>query len=229
MNKVNSVNTEFPRPIVTVDVVMMTLVDGDLMVVCVERQDEPWKGRLALPGGYVHTDKDGSVEDTARRVLRKKAGVEISHLEQLQTFSGPSRDPRDWSVSVAYCALIRPEAVVNLHREARLVSVRDLPHLPFDHSAIVEAALRRVQNKASYSSLPAFLLPTTFTLSEMQKVYEQVLDGRLDRISFRRKIIEQNFVEPIKGQFKSGPQRPAQLYRLKKQILTAFGRALQPE
>lgn len=228
MNKVTA-TVSFPRPIVTVDIVLMTLLDGELAITCIERGEDPWKGNLALPGGYVHTDKDGSVEDTARRVLRKKAGVEISYLEQLQTFSGPSRDPRDWSVSVAYCALIRPEAAASLNSEARLVKVRELPHLPFDHSAIVEAALQRVQNKASYSSLPTFLLPNAFTLSEMQKVYEQVLGGRLDRVSFRRKMTEQDFVEPVKGQFKTGVQRPAQLYRLRKQVLTAFGRALQPE
>ena len=228
MNKVIT-TLNFPRPIVTVDVVLMTLLEGELAIACVERSEEPWKGNLALPGGYVHTDKDGSVEETARRVLRTKAGVEISYLEQLQTFSGPSRDPRDWSVSVAYCALIRPEQAAVLNPMARLVKISALPHLPFDHSAIVEAALGRVQSKASYSSLPAFLLPNAFTLSEMQKVYEQVLGGRLDRVSFRRKMTEQNFVEPIKGQFKTGVQRPAQLYRLKKQVLTAFGRALQPE
>lgn len=229
MNKVTATTDRFPKPIVTVDIVLMTLVEGELAVTCIERGEEPWQGRLALPGGYVHTDKDVSVEDTARRVLKNKAGVEISYLEQLQTFSGPSRDPRDWSVSVAYCALIRPEAAIGLKAGARLVKLRDLPHLPFDHSAIVEAALRRVQNKASYSSLPTFLLPGAFTLSEMQKVYEQVLGGNLDRVSFRRKMTEQGFVEPIKGQFKTGAQRPAQLYRLKKQVLTAFGRSLQPE
>ena len=229
MNNVAAATDKFPRPIVTVDVVLMTLLDGELAITCVERSEEPWKGRLSLPGGYVHTDKDGSVEDTARRVLRTKVGVEISYLEQLQTFSGPSRDPRDWSVSVAYCALTRPEVVTTLNPAARLVKISELPHLPFDHSAIVEAALRRVQNKASYSSLPTFLLPNAFTLSEMQKVYEQVLGGRLDRVSFRRKMIEQGFVEPIKGKFKTGVQRPAQLYHLKKQVLTAFGRALQPE
>jgi len=228
MNK-SKTPAKFLRPIVTVDIVLMTLLDGELAIACIERSEEPWKGRLALPGGYVHTDEDGSVEDTARRVLRTKAGVEISYLEQLQTFSGPSRDPRDWSVSVAYCALIRPETATALNPAAQLVKISKLPHLPFDHSAIVDAALQRVQNKASYSSLPTFLLPNAFTLAEMQKVYEQVLGGRLDRVSFRRKMTEQNFVEPIKGRFKTGVQRPAQMYRLRKQVLIAFGRALQPE
>lgn len=229
MNKLNISTESFPTPIVTVDVVLMTLLDGELAIACLKRAELPHQGELALPGGYAHPGEDGSLEHTARRVLRSKAGVKIAYLEQLQTFSGATRDPRGWSLSVAYCALMRPEQMTALHPVVQLIKISALPALPFDHAAIVEAALRRVQNKASYSSLPTFLLPATFTLSEMQTVYEQVLGGRLDRVSFRRKMIEQHFIEPVAGEFKTGVQRPAQLYRLKKQTLTAFERALQAE
>jgi 8-oxo-dGTP diphosphatase len=229
MNKVNFSVAGHPTPIVTVDVVMLALIAGELHIACVQRAEAPHQGELALLGGYAHTDEDSSLEDTARRVLRLKAGIKRAYLEQLQTFSGPTRDPRGWSLSVAYCALMRPEQLAALQTAVQLIPISALPKLPFDHKHIVAAALRRVQNKSSYSSLPTFLLPSTFTLSEMQTVYEQVLGGRLDRVSFRRKMIEQDFIEPVAGQFKTGVQRPAQMYRLKKQTLTAFERAFQAD
>jgi len=217
---------DFPRPIVTVDVVLMTLLEGELCVALCKRKADPWKGHLALPGGYVHVDEDLSLDDAARRVLQAKAGVEIAYLEQLYSLAGPSRDPRGWSVSVSYCALARADEIrAALDPEVSMVAVRKLGELPFDHRRIVDLAVTRVQNKASYSSLPAFLLPELFTLSELQQVYEQVLDTRLDRASFRRKIEDQGFIEAVKGEFRTGAQRPAQLYRQRRRVLSSFGRA----
>jgi len=220
----------YPRPIVTVDAVLMTLLDGALCVALVKRQADPWKGHLALPGGFVHTDEDRSLDDAARRVLESKAGVRIAYLEQLYTLSGPSRDPRGWSLSVSYCALARESDIRNsLKTGVAMLPVDEVSELPFDHRRIVDLAVERVRNKANYSSLPAFLLPEAFTLSELQQVYEQVLGIRVDRVSFRRKIEDQGFVEPIKGEFRTGVQRPAQLYRLRKQVLSSFGRVLVNE
>jgi len=226
MNKASDPEREYPRPIVTVDVVLMTLLDDVLCVALTSRRSEPWKGHLALPGGYVHVNEDLSLDDAARRVLEDKAGVRIAYLEQLYTLSGPSRDPRGWSVSVSYCALVPAEEIrASLKADVSMVPVSKLSALPFDHRRIVDVAVTRVQNKASYSSLPAFLLPETFTLAELQHVYERVLDARLDRVSFRRKIEDQGFVEPVKGEFRKGAQRPAQLYRLRKHVLSSFDRA----
>jgi 8-oxo-dGTP diphosphatase len=222
----DSETPDFPKPIVTVDVVLMTLLDAVLCVALTKRKAEPWKGQLALPGGYVRVDEDRSLDDAARRVLKTKAGVQIAYLEQLYTLSGPSRDPRGWSVSVSYCALARADDIrASLNPDVSMMPIQQLAELPFDHRRIVDLAITRVQNKASYSSLPAFLLPETFTLSELQRVYEQVLDTRLDRVSFRRKIEDQGFVEPVKGEFRTGAQRPAQLYRQRKLVLSSFGRA----
>lgn len=226
MNK-GTPEAEYPRPIVTVDAVLMTLLKGRLVVALVKRQAEPWKGHLALPGGYVHTEKDRSLDDAAKRVLAAKTGVQITYLEQLYTLAGPSRDPRGWSVSVAYCALAHEESILaTLKPEAEMVPVDELSGLPFDHTRVVNMAVERVRNKASYSSLPAFLLPEAFTLAELQKVYEQVIGARLDRVSFRRRMEDHGFVEPIKGQFRTGAQRPAQLFRQRDQILSSFDRVI---
>ena len=227
MVKVKKKEVEFPRPIVTVDAVLMTLLDGALCVALARRKSDPWKGQLALPGGYVHVDEDRSLDDAARRVLEDKAGVKIAYLEQLCTLSGASRDPRGWSLSVAYCALARADDIrSSLNAAVEMVPVEKLGDLPFDHRRIVDLAVERVQNKASYSSLPAFLLPEAFTLTELQQVYEQVLGTHLDRVSFRRKIEDQGFVESLQGEFRTGAQRPAQLYRLRKRGLSSFGRSL---
>ncbi len=224
MNKLTEPKGDYPRPIVTVDAVLMTLLNGVLCVALTKRQADPWKGHLALPGGFVHTDEDRSLDDAARRVLEGKAGVKIAYLEQLYTLSGPSRDPRGWSLSVSYCALARESDIgSSLHSGVEMLPVDELSELPFDHRRIVDMAVERVRNKANYSSLPAFLLPEAFTLSELQQVYEQVLGIRVDRVTFRRKIEDQGFVEPIKGEFRTGVQRPAQLFRLRKRILSSFG------
>lgn len=218
---------EHPRPIVTVDAVLMTLLKGRLAVALIKRHAAPWKGQLALPGGYVHTEKDRSLDDAVRRVLATKTGVQITYLEQLCTLSGPSRDPRGWSLSVAYCALAQEENIrASLKFEAEMAAVDELPGLPFDHTRIVNLAVERIRNKSSYSSLPAFLLPEAFTLAELQKVYEQVMGSRIDRVSFRRRMDDHGFIEPIKGQFRKGAQRPAQLFRQRDRTLSSFDRVI---
>jgi hypothetical protein len=106
------------------------------------------------------------------------------------------------------------------------VAADRVPALPFDHNAIVAAALARLRGKASYSSLPAFLLPRTFTLSQLQDVYERVLGQTLDKSSFRRKIEAQGMITPVDEMVRGGRHRPAQLYRLNDRTLTEFDRLI---
>ncbi len=224
---------EFSTPIATVDVVLLTLMSGGLAVVLAVRERPPFAERLALPGGYIHVDRDDDTAATARRVLAAKAGLDAPHLEQLYTFSGGVRDPRGWSLSVAYYALVpagRLDRVPGLEAVPAapvvVVPVDALPQLPFDHGAIVKAAVDRVRSKSAYSSLPAFLLDGAFTLAELQDVYERVIGTRLDKASFRRKIEDQSLITPIPGARRGGAHRPAQLYRLSSPTLTSFSRAL---
>ena len=216
----------FPSPIATVDAVLLTLADGALSVGLLKRDRAPHKGRLALPGGYVHTDKDADLDAAAARILRAKTGTTCRFLEQLATFSGSGRDPRGWSLSVAYFALLPADELRTAGGVLSLAPVDRLPTLAFDHGAIVATAVERLRGKSSYFALPAYLLPPAFTLTELHGVYEQVLGTRLDRASFRRKVAEQDIVEPADGEQRTGAHRPATLYRLHPGRPHPFGRRL---
>lgn len=204
--------------ICTVDVVLLTLHENRLHVALLKRDHAPFAGILALPGGYIHAQEDADTRDAAMRTLREKTGITSPYLEQLATFSGPGRDPRGWSISVAYYALV-PSPLIDqaAHPEVTLSPIDQLKGLPFDHQQIIEAALLRVRNKSSYSSLPVHLCGDTFTLPQLQGVYETILGEAINKVSFRRKIDELDILEAADGQMETGKaHRPAQLYRLKK-------------
>lgn len=201
--------------IITVDVVLFTIKDGVLQVALMKREKEPFRGQPALPGGYIHAEEDTDGAAAARRVLKDKTGLVSPYLEQLYTFSGGARDPRGWSVSVAYYALVSEDVLKSPGGAGVfLLPVDDLPQLPFDHNRIVDFAVGRLRNKSTYSALPAYLLPETFTLTELQRTYEMVLGHRLDKSAFRRKINEIDFLEPV-GEVRTGLHRPAGLYRIR--------------
>ncbi len=206
----------FERPIATVDVVVFTLDGGELRVALYERRSEPFVGSLALPGGYVHVDADADLDGAARRVLRDKADLRWGHLEQLATFSGVERDPRGWSLSAAYLAVVPVAELVgapNLHLVSPTSSSAGR-RLPFDHGAIVAAGLDRLRSKSVYSTLPTFLVESPFTIAELRDVYQLVLGvDRLDLAGFRKKILDVGAVEPVAGELRTGAHRPAQLYR----------------
>lgn len=219
-----------PGVIVTVDTVLLTLCDGTLHVALLKREHAPFEGVLALPGGYVHVAEDASTWDAAARVLRDKAGIESPYLEQLATFSGAGRDPRGWSVSGADCALVPQMLLRGGHGGVKLLPVEGLPVLPFDHKSIVAAAVARVRAKSQYSSLPVYLCGDSFTLPQLQAVYEAVLGEPINKVSFRRKIEQLGMLEAIDGAQEQGrANRPAQLYRLRKEFnrrLSLLDRAL---
>lgn len=210
--------------IVTVDVVLLTLRDDRLHVALHRRDKEPYNGQLALPGGYIHDNEDFDAEGSARRMLLDKTGIRAPYLEQLETFANSARDPRGWSVSVAYYALVAPESLST--GQLDLLPVDGLPVLAFDHNKLVAAAVQRVRNKAAYSSLACYLLPERFTLTELQRTYEKILGARLDKSSFRRKIASLDFLETIKDEVQAGRQRPAQFWKLKRESLTIFDKLL---
>jgi len=205
---------DFPQPLVTVDAVLLTLRDSGLEVALHRRDREPCRDAMALPGGVVHADEDASTEDSIRRVLRDKTGFEPRYLEQLRVFSGPDRDPRQWSLSVAYVALVPAAELAAATAEFRFVSVDALPPLAFDHAKIVGAAVARLRSKSTYSTLPFFLLPERFTLTQLQHTYEAILRTRLEKSNFRRKMEAWGALEAT-DEHVGGAQRPARLYRLK--------------
>lgn len=217
--------------ICTVDVVLLTLKDGILHVALLKRDHAPFESVLALPGGYVQADRDLDAQDAAARMLLEKTGIASPYLEQLSTFSGRGRDPRGWSISVAYYALISAEVIAEAgHPGVVMADVGAIKGLPFDHQQIIEAAVQRVRNKSTYSSLPVYLCGEYFTLPQLQGVYEAILGEEINKVSFRRKIDELDILERVDGAMETGKaNRPAQLYRLNKryrQHLSLTDRAL---
>jgi 8-oxo-dGTP diphosphatase len=212
-------------PILTVDVPLFTLQGGRLCVALQQRDRPPHEGRLALLGGFVWAQEDEDARATALRILRQKAGLADIYIEQLMTFSGRERDPRGWSASIVYYALV-PTGRLALGRGLVVLPVEEAQDLPFDHAEIVAKGVERLRNKATYSSLPAFLLPPHFTLPQLKQVYESVMGTRINDSAFRRKIDELRLLEPIEGAFDRESARPAQLYRLRQAGLRQFDRRL---
>ncbi len=220
----------FARPLVTVDVVIFTLRDGRLEVLLMRRGSQPFTGCWALPGGYIHPTEDADLDAAARRILFEKTGVESPYLEQLQGFGNAVRDPRGWTATFVYFALIASDALA-LKRGANAdeiawwgVSEQGMvePQLAFDHTVILRRAVARLRAKVEYTSLPVHLLPAKFTLPDLQKVYEQILGHLIDKSAFRKRMAEADFVEPLPGERRPASNRPAQLYRVKPGLSTIF-------
>ncbi|OGO67574.1 MAG: NUDIX hydrolase, partial [Chloroflexi bacterium RBG_19FT_COMBO_56_12] len=189
---------DYPRPALTVDIVVFTLRDNHLEVLLVQRGAEPFKELWALPGGFVQMAE--SLEAAASRELEEETGVQDAYLEQLYTYGDPQRDPRGRIVSVAYFSLIpsgrtiRPEGGSDA-ASADWFPIDNLPPLAFDHSNILDYALRRLRYKLEYSAVGFELLPDTFTLTQIQSTYEIILGEKLDKRNFRRRILEANIIE----------------------------------
>jgi 8-oxo-dGTP diphosphatase len=206
---------EYPRPALTVDCVVFGFDDGALKILLIRRGLEPFKGRWALPGGFVRVEEE--IDAAARRELAEEAGVSGVYLEQLYTFGGLHRDPRERVVSVAYYALVRQEdmspAAATDADEAKWFELAKVPSLAFDHAQILETALKRLRSKLRYEPVGFELLPAKFTLSQLQHLYEAVLGVELDKRNFRKKFLSFKLLTPLNETFSAGRQRPAQLFR----------------
>lgn len=198
------------RPALSVDVVIFRLQTDRLETLLIRRGLAPFKGHWAIPGGFVHLNE--SLDEAARRELQEETGLRDIYLEQLYTFGDPQRDPRGRVVTVAYFALI-PTPAGDDAAEVGWSALTDLPDLAFDHRTILDYALRRLRYKLEYTAVGFQLLPTEFTLSELQAAYEIVLGEPLDKRNFRRRILEANVIEET-GQHTSGNVGPrARRYR----------------
>lgn len=213
---------DFPRPLVTVDVVIFAVLDGTLKIVLVRRPEgsnEPYPGRWALPGGFVDIDKDGNLHDCALRKLREKTSVAAPYLEELGSWGGAARDPRGWSTTHAFFALIPSREIVlqkdpdSAKAEWVDADAASRKKLAFDHGEILKSALVRLRSKVEYTSLPAFLLDEPFTLPQLQHTYEVVLGRAVDKSAFRKRMLDGGFMEEA-GFVDSSFGRPAMGYRL---------------
>lgn len=211
------------RPLTTVDLAIFSVGDDALRVLLVQRpdsEDEPFPGSWALPGGFLDVRHDKDLEQCALRKLKEKTGVDAPYLEQVGSWGNAARDPRGWSATHLYLALLSQSTELlpgGNARDARwwpVEGTRVKPHLAFDHMELLKAAVLRLRNKVQYTSLPAFLMPNEFTLTELQRVYEILLARRLEKKAFRTRILATELVEEV-PRMKEGRTRPAQLYRLK--------------
>lgn len=210
--------SEFPPFYVTVDLLILTVREGDLCVLLVERGSAPFAGQWALPGGFVHIDED--LEDAAHRELEEETGVGRTavHLEQLRTYGRPDRDPRHRVVSTAYLAVGADLPEVRGGSDA--ADARWWPvdqalglDLAFDHRDILGDGVERTRAKLEYSDLALRFVPPQFTMPELQTVYETVWGVALDPRNFARKVARtKGFVQETGQERRPARGRPAKLY-----------------
>jgi len=226
------------RPLTTVDMAIFTVLDGRLQALLVQRPpvaDEPFPGCWALPGGYVDVARDATLVACARRKLKEKTGVTSPYLEQLGSWGGRDRDPRGWSATHVYFALVpaqdlRPVKGGNAADVAWVevdaaLSRRDLA---FDHAELLEAAVSRLRSKVEYTSLPAYLLPEPFTLPQLQRTYEVILGRPVDKSGFRTRTLAADFLVEA-GVAEGESNRAAVAYRLRDRgAVVTFPRTFSP-
>lgn len=208
--------TETKTHEVTVDVVILTIVKNTLKVLLLKRVNEPFCGRWAIPGGFIRLSEN--LDDAALRVLKEKTNVQNIYLEQLYTFGDPLRYPNTRVITCAYFALLRAEDIdVKIVDESQVAEiewhpVENLPPLAFDHKEIIEYSLKRTRERLELCPVAFQLLPKKFTLTELQKSYELILQKDLDKRNFRKKMLATNMLIDLNECTKTGSKRPAALY-----------------
>ncbi|WP_298756278.1 NUDIX domain-containing protein [uncultured Psychroserpens sp.] len=199
----------------TVDAVVFGYEEGEISVLLIKRKYDPFKGKWAIPGGFVLNDE--SLEDAVERELQEETGVKISYLEQLYTFGKPSRDPRGRVVSVAYFGLVRPNTFKIFAStdavEVAWFNIKELPELAFDHKDILKIAIERLQGKITYEPIGFELLDKKFPFSDLEKLYTTLLGREIDRRNFRKKIIGLNVLDELDEKISKGSGRPANLFQ----------------
>lgn len=215
---------EYQRPALTSDCVIFGFDGGELKLLLIEREKEPFKNKWALPGGFVQIDE--TTEACAKRILLEKVGLKNVFIEQLYTFSTIDRDPRERIVSVSYFTL------VNKHHY-KLIAGRDtvkaewfnlskLPKLAFDHSQIVKTAIQRLKGKVVYQPIGFELLEEKFTLTQLQAVYESILEIAIDKRNFRKKILGMGFLKALEEKEKNVAHKAARYYTFDKKAYKAL-------
>ena len=176
---------------IAVDIALFRLQDSVLQVLLTKRdsQSSAYPNQWSLPGGVVE-ESDIDLDAAAHRTLVRRIQADVPHMEQVSTEGSATRDFRGWSITTLYFGLVPHDTVLNLPDNAKWFNVTDkqLNNLAFDHSLLVKKAYQRFQTKAVYSLLPAYLMEKTFTYTELQTVYESILDRPIDKSQFRKKL-----------------------------------------
>ena len=204
----------------SVDCVIFGFDEGELKILLIERNEDPFKDWFALPGNLV--DNYESIEGAAERILYELTGLKGIYMEQYHTFGEVGRHPRGRVLTVAYYAMIRLNGqkelkpVSNYARQAVWVNVKEMPELAFDHSKIFKKGFDKIRNKISYQPIAFELLPEKFTLTQLQSLYEVILNKTLDKRNFRKKMLAYDILKELDEKQKGVSYRAAKLYKFDK-------------
>lgn len=200
-----------------VDVVIFSLINGGLAVILIQMKKKPFADKWAFPGGLVRLNE--SLDETAKRELKEKTGLGNVYLEQLYTFGAVKRDPLSRVISTAYYALIDGHGIklqtTAKYKDIKWFSIKKLPRLAYDHTLVAKLAIERLRAKLAYTNIIYGLLPAQFTLSDLQKVYEIILNKKLDKRNFRKKIESLKLLKKTKKYKRNEAFRPALFYEFK--------------
>lgn len=187
---------KYPHPSITTDCVIFGYdVKDGLSLLLIERKAEPFKGRWAFPGGFMHIDED--TESCARRELQEETALTAAVLEQLGCYSDVNRDPRERVVTIAYYGIIKKSNVVGGDdaKDARWFALNEIPTLAFDHDRILRDAVHKLKEKIHFEPIGFELLPDVFTMPQLQELYESILNVKFDRRNFANKILKLGLLE----------------------------------
>ena len=219
--------TAYEPPTLTVDAVVFQIIDDNLSVLLIKRPNDPFKGAWALPGGY--SVRGETTLESLQRIVVRKAGVDVvtdlSYVEQLYTFDTIARDPRGHAVSVTYMGCGKDVTPQESEAESVFYPLDSLPDLAYDHAGIIDYALERLRAKLTYTNAVAAFLPAKFTLSELQRAYEIILDQELDKRNFRKKFLSLGLITETNEMKREGAHRPAKLYRFTSNSLESLARS----
>ncbi|MBN2892885.1 MAG: NUDIX hydrolase [Bacteroidales bacterium] len=209
---------EYERPAVTVDAVIFGFAEASLKVLLIKRGIEPFKDKWALPGGFIQMQE--TAEDGANRILKKETNLEGVFMEQLYTFSAVNRDPRERIISIAYFALVKQDdyqaQAGDDETSAEWFEINKLPSLVFDHEKILRTAMYRLKGKIRYQPIGFELLTDKFKLSQLQDLYEVILETSIDKRNFRRKILQMELLIDTEEKEKNVAHKAAKLYKFDK-------------
>ena len=191
---------KYPHPAVTADCVIFGYDGKDLKILLIERGLDPYKGYWAFPGGFMNIDE--TVEECAKRELKEETGLEANIIEQFHTFSKVDRDPRERVITVAFFALVKQSEVIGGDdaAKAQWFALKDVPQLAFDHDYILRIAQRTLKEKIHFEPICFELMDEEFSMPELQRLYEAILEVQFDRRNFEKKMIQLGILDQIYSQ-----------------------------
>lgn len=214
MEELRSFYESHPRFHVAIDCVVFGFKDGELKILIQQRDFEPFQGVWSLMGGFVREDED--IDAAARRICNELTGLKDVYVRQVGTYGKVDRDPGARVVSIAYCVLIdidRYNEQLNMMNNSYWENINTLPDMFFDHKDMIRDALKLLQRKICREPVGFNLLPSLFTLTQLQTLHEAILGEKMDKRNFRKRVGEMNFIEKTEMVDKTSSRKGAFLYR----------------